>query len=270
MGRYEGICALTGHYGKFIKCHILPRSVTYSSNSKKRGNPEAQFIEISGSSHPKLAHTSWYDPSLVGQTGEDLLSRIDTWGYDILMKYGLLGPATPIANDLSLDFAFQDGEVDRLRRFVLSILWRAAVSKMPQFGEVVLEAESIEILKRYVLEEITLGTDDFPISFQRVMGLSHQFNSAPICDEHILTNNFTNKKFATPRFTFYFNGLNVFVGTRTTDSILHRTLGNCALVAGNGIVVECVTYESGLKDLLLQKMTMTEHRYPDQIKRMVQ
>jgi hypothetical protein len=266
MVKATGICKLTDKQCGFVKCHILPRSLTHSSNPKKSRLPEAQFIEI-GSSYPKLAHSSWYDCNIVGQEGEDILSKIDDAGFRVLHKHKLLGATTAAAKDVT--FTFDDNEVLALRRLFLSILWRAAVSRMSAFEEVVIADDFVEVLRLYICDQSDVGKTDFPISFQRVFGPQNVFNISPICDDHVVTKNSTHEKLPIPRFSFYCDGLYVFIGTGPDQSILYKTLGKRALGQGPELLVECVQSQ-WVEGLILQRKNMALQQYPYNINRLAQ
>ncbi|MEI8641618.1 hypothetical protein P4S68_13050 [Pseudoalteromonas sp. Hal099] len=110
---------------------------------------------------------SWYDKSIVIREGEDYLSEIDSFAIDELRAQGLLWsseklrkPATGSTNEITI---VNFNEPLRIRKFFLSLLWRAAVSSLPEFVDVTLSKEQIEILRKIIIGEMEDKLSVFPI-----------------------------------------------------------------------------------------------------------
>lgn len=116
-----GLCLLTGKKGKFVKSHIIPKSLTRPS---KAGN---KFLQpAAGSTTVRLIKRadSWYDKSIVIREGEDYLSEIDSYAIDELRAQGLLWssdklrkPSTDLINELAI---VNFNEPLKIRKFFLS------------------------------------------------------------------------------------------------------------------------------------------------------
>ncbi|WP_289097669.1 hypothetical protein [uncultured Pseudoalteromonas sp.] len=176
-----GLCLLTGKKGKFVKSHIIPKSLTRPS---KAGN---KFLQpAAGSTTVRLIKRadSWYDKSIVIREGEDYLSEIDSYAIDELRAQGLLWssdklrkPATDLINELTI---VNFNEPLKIRKFFLSLLWRAAVSSLPEFVGVTLSKEQIEILRRIIIGEMDDKLSVFPIILIQLTGLGPTHNFVPI------------------------------------------------------------------------------------------
>ena len=79
-----GICKLTLTNGKFVDSHIIPKALTKPA---QKGMP---FLQFKSDRHPIKRWSSWYDPCLVTQAGEDILTEFDTWAIIELRKHKLV------------------------------------------------------------------------------------------------------------------------------------------------------------------------------------
>ena len=229
MASEINLCALTGKDGKFVDCHIIPKSLTYCSNKVRRGKSEAQFIEISTFGRPKRAQSSWFDKKLVVQCGEDLLSHIDTHGLQLLEKYSLVGIKKPVLSTAIRSLQMLDNEVQILRRFLLSILWRAAVTSRPEFSEVNIDELAREKLRLHILGEQPLDIADFPISACELIGDLPDFNTVPYVESREIVNQTTRQTISSDDVVFYLSGLVVTFGCKTNDVPRYKALKAQAL-----------------------------------------
>ncbi|MBL4879565.1 MAG: hypothetical protein JKY78_11810 [Hyphomonas sp.] len=130
----DGVCALTGKQGKFVKAHLYPRSFY------PEGEPDEHLAIVSA--NPADRHKkSWvgiYDAELVTEEGEAILQRIDQKGFDILkpgesvrdLKKRAINTFDTPAQTLAV-------ELDRkltndLILFLSSLLWRFHSSNRPE------------------------------------------------------------------------------------------------------------------------------------------
>lgn len=176
-----GLCLLTGKKGKFVKSHIIPKSLTRPS---KAGNKFLQPAVGSKAGRLMKRADSWYDKSIVIREGEDYLSEIDSFAIDELRAQGLLWsseklrkPATGSTNEITI---VNFNEPLRIRKFFLSLLWRAAVSSLPEFVDVTLSKEQIEILRKIIIGEMEDKLSVFPIILIQLTGVGPTHNFVPI------------------------------------------------------------------------------------------
>ena len=176
----NGDCKLTKEVGKFVKSHIIPKSLTRPNIS---GN---KFIEKKVTNHGPFygkASDSWYDPNIVTQKGEDILAYLDTLAIEELRGLGLvwsshLFKANSAKQQNSLRLVkFQRPKL--IRKYFLSLLWRAAVTKISAFSEVNLNAKNIELLRQIIVGEKEDNRAIFPISLVQLSTKGHTVNLAP-------------------------------------------------------------------------------------------
>lgn len=183
-----GVCALTRRHGLFVKSHLLPRALTRLEVSGER------FWEGGEGRRPIRPSDSWYDQHLVTREGEDILAELDSWAIAYLRNERLVwsgcrnGLLVPDVDTIDGEYGWGVREVEvpepeTLRRFFLSLLWRAAVTGMRGFEEIGLPATDLETLRRYVAGELT----DLPVGFYRVtltqlIGPGELHNHTPIAE----------------------------------------------------------------------------------------
>lgn len=173
-------CKLTREAGKYVKSHIIPKSLTRPNISGSK------FIEKKlakrGIFYGK-ASDSWYDPNIVTQKGEDILAHLDTEAIKELRNLGLvwssnLFKANSVKQRNSLRLVkFKSPKL--IRKYFLSLLWRAAVTKLPAFNEVDLSAKNIELLRQILIGEKDDNRAIFPISLVQLSTKGHTVNLAP-------------------------------------------------------------------------------------------
>lgn len=195
-----GVCKLTRTEGKFVKSHLIPKALTRPT---KPGN---QFFQPAPNSTQRRyirKSDSWYDKTIVTRVGEEYLSDLDDYAIRELRAQGLLWSsevirptATSLINSFSVvEFSCQN----KIRRFFLSILWRAAVSSLPEFDEIYLPDNKVEKLRKIILGEIDDEQSFFPIALVQLVGKGPAHNLIPIRQ--------TIGKDEKEIFRFYMNGL---------------------------------------------------------------
>jgi hypothetical protein len=181
-----GVCKLTGKSGEFIKSHLLPRALTSLGVAGER--------RISGGqgSRPKRSWTSWYDEELVVKEGEEILADYDNWAIAELRRLelvwsGWLRLETPEWFDPKLKgFGLRMVECanpEKLRLFFLSLLWRAAASTLPEFGEINLEQDELECLRTMVREGNPRPFDFYPVNLLQIVQNELPHNLGPFATD---------------------------------------------------------------------------------------
>ena len=182
---FEGVflatCKLTGKQGKFVKSHIIPKALTRPSE------PGNKFIQPAPNARDRRyikRSDSWYDQTIVIREGEDYLSDLDDHAIEELRSLGLLWSsktlrkaATPSVNELTVvEFSCPN----KIRRYFLSLLWRAAVSSLPEFNEVYLPEDKIEKLRKIITGEMADDLSFFPVALIQLVGKGPAHNFIPI------------------------------------------------------------------------------------------
>ena len=174
------VCLLTGKEGKYVKSHIIPKSLT---RPKKPGN---KFIQPDPNTAKKRyikRADSWYDKSIVIREGEDYLSDIDSYAIDELRAQGLLWTSNkirePAANSINELAVVIFNEPSKIRKYFLSLLWRATVSSLPEFKDIVLTKNQTEKLRKIIVGEIEDELSFFPITLIQLTSEGPTHNLTP-------------------------------------------------------------------------------------------
>ena len=208
----NGTCKLTGETGKFVKSHLLPKALT---RPIKPGLPLIQ----SGSGAPAvIRRDSWYDRSLVTADGEAILAEFDDWAIKFLRKSKLIwsgwGPRQSLKG-LYTQFAgtpngiriVETEQPEMLRLFFLSLLWRAAATKRPEFSEVNLSDTDLAKLQHMLIESSAEPQDFFPISLIQLSTRGVPHNMSPIHQIKEIPNFENDQVIELSIFRFYLDGL---------------------------------------------------------------
>ena len=150
----EGVCALTGKNGKYVKSHLYPRSFY------PEGEPNEHLAIVS--TNPSERHRkSWvgiYDSELVIEEGEAILQKLDQKGYDILKPRESLrelkkrAKRTFTIGSETLGVELDSGGTNDLILFLSSILWRFHCSKRHEASKVGIGSHA-EPIRKAILEE---------------------------------------------------------------------------------------------------------------------
>ena len=211
-----GTCKLTGTVGPFVKSHILPASLTRPAYAG------GMLFQHGLGRRAQKRRTSWYDPAMVCTEGEKLLSDLDDWGIKFLRRERLVwsgfGPINRVEPEISLsdlgpdlhDYGMRNLKVDEaenLRRFFLSLLWRASVSKLPEMDQVQLSKDDEEKLTSYLLGNAELPITFFPCWLTQHHQVGFPHNQTPTKRVKTFPSVAGSTERSVSIYRFYFDGL---------------------------------------------------------------
>ncbi|MGB5559916.1 MAG: hypothetical protein WBN04_18135 [Paracoccaceae bacterium] len=245
----NGTCKLTGEIGKLVKSHIIPAALT------KPAYEGAMLFQHGPGRRAQKRRTSWYDQSIVTQKGEDLLKEIDTVGIRILRENRLVwsgfGPMESIRLDGKFDYidpslieygfrVIQVKNPEALRKFFLSLLWRASVSNLPEMAEVRLQEDIQTQIGHYLAGEIPLPIKFYPCTMVQhpQIGLIH--NQTPTAGSKSFGNEERAISYDTVRF--YFDGLVLNFHFSDEENALDRFENNMTVGYSQELLVPCVPW----------------------------
>jgi len=257
-----GFCKLTGNRGAFVESHLIPKALTKPA---QRGSP---FIQIEPGRPPIRRWSSWYDPALVTQIGEDILTELDTWGIAELRRRKLVWSSWGTSQELGLlhhkigDSGWgirklEELDSTRMRRFLHSLLWRAAASALREFSAVMLPAEDLERLRLTVssgsLEDIAF----YPAQITQLSTIGPIHNYAPQLQvktfprvEDDGTGEVSVEK-KIPIYRFYFDGLIIHFHAHASDDGFTAATGNFIVGAETDLLVTTQTYTESFQESLI-------------------
>jgi hypothetical protein len=265
-------CKLTGKVGRGVKSHIIPRAFVDKNLDKHTR------IQSGLGQKPKLLHTGWYDEKIVTREGEEILEKIDSLAATEIARHGLTWRHHPIncaskrhkfTDDGQELICFEEVNTSILRKFFLSVLWRAAVSKRSEFKDIIIDVMSLNKLRKIVRGDIEGSMSDFPCVLIINTTKGQPQNLAPL--RQIIDvppmNGFRGDKIKI--FRFFLDGLVLHIGRKAMDIRLQgkwipRLVGSSDKLYAIGIPYEI----SWQRDNLEQVIAETEYRWPNEIERL--
>lgn len=237
----EGLCKLTGKYGKFVAAHILPRALTRLSRTGEK------IRETALGATPRWKPPTWYDNELVIREGEDILEAIDTPAIEALRNHTLIWSSfnsdepfapealTPLSDSISLREACID-KADELRLFFLSIVWRAAASSRREFVDVKLTDAEIEDLRQRVLAQEPGNAWEYPVILDQLITWGPAHNRTPIVEDLYLPGDGGSNSISVASVRIYLDGLVARV-MLAKEPDLAQKIGNLCLGANDKTVI---------------------------------
>jgi len=183
-----GRCKLTGITGCFVKSHIIARAL---ARPRSNGDP---FAQIGARHRPTRRRDSWYDPALAVAQGERFLDEHDRWAIVELRRLKLIwqswrplhalamGDFVQWPNDMHDHRKVEFSEPIRMRRFLLSLLWRAAAKTLREFSEIIVRPSAMRRLRQVVCNQLDPPDDLFPITLTQISTLGWPHNMSAIAE----------------------------------------------------------------------------------------
>lgn len=258
------LCSLTGRVGKHVKSHIIPLALT---RLERTGD---KFVETGIGHGIKSRSNSWYDNALVTREGEDILADIDAKGIDVLRKHKLVWSGWKNERELlTNDQVLHEGvphhrliQLDSardLQLLFLSILWRAAASKRPEFQDFTLQPDELEELRMKVLSQDPGDFSEYPIQLFQISTLGLHHNRTPLMESKETPNIESAPSQVVDYARIYFDGLTAHIhlprGKMLGDIYLKTCLGN-----PEGAIVFLHRFENSRTHANFMEMIETVHQ----------
>jgi hypothetical protein len=163
MSSAVGVCRLCGQLKKLVRSHIIPKS--FFEQIKACG----KYSVLINANKPIRAAGTFlqagpYDGSIPCEDCERRFSDFDSYGWQIL---GTLALNDPVYDD-GRPFAYKIAcDTVKLRKFVLSVLWRASVSELKCYSRVQLGSRA-DIVKTRMFDASPLAPNEFPTTAMRL------------------------------------------------------------------------------------------------------
>ncbi|MDK2770388.1 MAG: hypothetical protein KYX69_22030 [Sphingomonas sp.] len=268
-----GICKLTGETGPLVKSHIIPKALT---SPDEKGRP---FAQAGRDYPPRKRRDSWYDAELVTRIGEDILAEYDSWGIEVLRRNRLVwsgfGTSDGPPEDDMLLLPGSDGagvrkiagiDGSRLRLFLLSILWRAAASSLPEFKAVRMLPAELRRLGRMVRDGRHEPAHFFPVSLTQLTTRGQVHNHAPIAQRKLRDPTKPDGG-SIPIFRFYFDGLIAHFHRKGRARDV-AALGPLIVGGADNLAVVVRPYDGSWQEAnLLALISEAESRWPERLEK---
>ena len=244
-----------------VRSHIIPQAFT------RPESPGAALEQLyAGPGNPKVIrrYTSWYDRNIVTDAGERILAVHDEQGIRELRRQRLVWSSWGEHDTLqTTDHKFMEElglgvrqlnnvDSEALRSFFLSVLWRAAASKLPEFEAIQLSPEEFSILTSVVHSGESTHPAYYPMTLTQFCSRGFPFNYAAVADEKLIPRGGGTEFDEVPIFRFFMDGLVIHVhrAPHPTDS------GPATLGSSSELLVTTLPFEESIQaKYLLQSMT---------------
>jgi hypothetical protein len=167
---------------QFVESHLIPKALSRPSVAGQ------YFISSNQGKRPKKSWSSWYDKELVIRKGEAILADYDNWAIRELRRLELVWSGWGAKRSLPVETWFGSrpegfglrevncANPDKLRLFFLSLLWRAAATTRPEFWEISLDPDALELLRTMVHKGNPRQLDFYPTVLVRIVSRGDTHN----------------------------------------------------------------------------------------------
>lgn len=155
-------------YAQLIEAHIIPRSFfEYSRRiADVSKNYSMEQITNKKNEFPKRRiRIGWYDANLVCQTCEKIFGPYDEYAFELLLKNESQHQEL-VSVGGNLGWIINNYDFEKLRLFVISVLWRAGASEMPIFAKIEL-GKWLETAREYIFTQDTVIGNKFSFILAR-------------------------------------------------------------------------------------------------------
>jgi hypothetical protein len=159
------LCRLCGEPNKFVKSHIIGRSFFPLIMG-----PFKHAIEVDLDAKTKAClQAGNYDKQMLCEKCEPKFSQLDNYGHKLLRNPDLSRPILSHSTGRTVQaYRFVGCDTDKLRKFVLSVLWRASVSSLDFYSYVRLgPVFELEIIEKVFSPDV-LPWDEFTILISKI------------------------------------------------------------------------------------------------------
>lgn len=265
----SGVCALTGTYGKYVKAHILPEALT------KPSVPGEHFIQSGQNERPIRRWTSWYDPGLVTADGERVLSNYDNWAISELRRLNLVWSSDtrnqicrtsdwhPI-NDVGHGVRIIEGiDGNKMRLFLLSLLWRAAASRLPELRQIRIPQRHISKIAQMLINANPNPLYFYPSCIIQLTGVGPRHNFTPIPSKKNLEN-----RPSVRIFRFYLDGLAIHFH-RDISIPAWKSMGDLCVQNSERLGIVTVPFEVSRQNEVLEvQVEQAQNQWGDVLSRL--
>jgi hypothetical protein len=160
-----GLCNWCGATGPLVKSHIIAKSFFRIIQGDE---PHAFLMQSNEKpiNRDVCLQAGVYDDDLLCEPCEAIFSEWDRYGYEVLGKISLSEPVTVEGKETG---HLVKCDTDKIKRFVLSVLWRASVSRHHFYSSVQLGPYE-NLIKERLLDPQTLRPEEFPVLITRAEG----------------------------------------------------------------------------------------------------
>ncbi|MGD9637758.1 MAG: hypothetical protein AB7U85_01705 [Alphaproteobacteria bacterium] len=221
-------CFLCGEDKKLIKAHIIPEK--YFTKTKK-----LQKIYSYDGDYPKKNRIGVYDNEILCSDCDGKLGKYDEYSYEVLFNLEKF-----ICERDKNGIKVKNIDSNKLKLFYLSIIWRAHISKRPEFKKIDLGEKYSKIIKNSLLNNKLPEASFFEISIWK-----HYFENNKIEEDDIDIMFFSpikHKFEQTNCYIFLFGGYSHYIKIDNRS----RFLDDCLIVKNSEFAIPLQSFEKSL------------------------
>lgn len=158
-------CAGCGELKKLVRAHIVPESFC-----TLLARPKKAPLFVTSDKHPKRMPIGFYDTNILCSECEEKFSRSDDYGFSLLCQQKEMLEDVNHGYELVAQM-IRRYDFAQLKLFVLSVLWRAGVSKLEFYEHVQLGVHEAR-LREVTLYGSSCGEDEYSFVAGRLVGRS--------------------------------------------------------------------------------------------------
>ena len=211
----QSVCALCLQPKELRDSHIIPNA--YFKAMKRENSGKLVAFDSSDESEARQSIESWYQKLLCHEC-EQRFSRWETSSIETLRR-----TAQSIEQTGNHGGLIKSYDYSTFRLFLLSILWRATASDLPEFDEMVLPTEYQERLRRALREESPSENLALNCRLMKIVDNAGVFTAKNF--ENIAVSPFIEPAGANGKCTFIFGGYLVEYFVPRMPLKISRTLG---------------------------------------------
>jgi hypothetical protein len=157
-------CKWCGQTNPLIKAHIVPRNF-FELISGDSPEKYAVLVRTNTKKPRTFLQAGLYDTSILCADCDGQFSKLDEYGWKILGNTlkGLI--ITDPSTGVELAIEVSEVDTDKLRRFILSVLWRSSVSNLDIYSNVSLGPKFEKKVQARIFDSRPLGYDEYSTCF---------------------------------------------------------------------------------------------------------
>ena len=192
----NGYCALCLKLGPLKESHIIPNA--YFRKMKRQRSGRLVAFDSLPNTNVRLTNDSWSEPMLC-ETCEEIFSKLET---KCIRSLRLTAKA--IENHSVHGACLPKYDYKSLNHFLVSILWRAAVSKQEPFSDVDIELSLVSEIRERLLEGKTPAHSFVHCQLRKIVDRSKKIKASKY--EGVVASPSTSLHGNNVAFTFIFAG----------------------------------------------------------------
>jgi hypothetical protein len=155
-----GVCKLCGEEGVLVRSHIIP--IAFHRHMQSDATVAPVVVGSASDSYPLRRPGGLYDEELLCYPCEQRFGPWDQYGAECLLQRFEHDAQPMMSNGETVAYQINNWDEERLRMFVLSLLWRSAATTNPIFSRATLGPYA-ERLRQTILAGTPGSPDEFSV-----------------------------------------------------------------------------------------------------------